>query len=57
MKIKAFLLLVLLTGCDPAEPLGGAGGKCRRDYSCQPGLQCQVNSRFSICVPIAKAVQ
>lgn len=59
MKIKAFVLLVLLAGCIPVEPepQGVAGGKCRRDYSCQPGLQCQVTSHFSICVPVAKEIK
>lgn len=57
MKIRTFLLLALLAGCEPTpEPLGVTGGKCKYDYTCQPGLQCQVTRNSNICIPIGKEI-
>lgn len=49
--MSKYLLILVLLGCEP-QPRGAAGQPCRFDYTCQPGLQCQVTTHFNVCVPI-----
>ncbi len=55
---KISILAVLLVGCTfpppPSPSFGKAGQPCQQGLTCDPGLQCQVNSHFTRCVPIGK---
>jgi hypothetical protein len=50
--MSKYLLLLLLLGCEAPEHPGWPGAHCRPDYTCDPGLQCQVTTHFHVCVPI-----